>query len=97
LSRAVTRAALAFSGFDSFWRELPDTAEGLLRRHELRAAYLFAPAISGTLALADDPRGLSAVERAATLVLGARGLHDDLWAGRLEPDRHRGQALEMGQ
>jgi hypothetical protein len=97
LSRGVTRAALAWSGFDAFLRRLPETAETLLRRHELRAAYLYAPVISGTLALADDARGLSAIDRAATLLLAARSLHDDIRAGRLPPDRHKDQVLEMGQ
>jgi hypothetical protein len=96
-SRAIARAALRASGFDRFLNGLPGTAEALFRRQEQRGAYLFAPAISGTLAIADDPRRPGPFDRAASLLVAARALHDDIRAARLPPDTHRGQVLEMGQ
>jgi hypothetical protein len=96
-SRAIVKAGLALSGYTAFARTLPGTAENLMRTHDLRGAALFAPVLSATLALADDPRRLGPIERAATLVLAARSLHADIQAGRLDQDRHRGAPLEMGQ
>jgi hypothetical protein len=97
LSRAVTRAAFRMSGFDRFLRRLPDMAEDLFRRHQLREAHLCGPVTAATLVLADDERAPDAVTRAATLVVAARRLHDDLRAGRLAPDRQRDEVLEMGR
>jgi len=96
-SRRIVRAAIALTGFGAFWRRMPEGLETLLRRTNLRGPGLFAPVISATLALADDSRPLSPFERAATLVLGARSLYDDLKAGRLPADERDGQPLEMGQ
>lgn len=42
-----------------------------------------------------DPRGLGPLERAALLAVGARTLHRDILAGRLEPDRAGDRPLEM--
>jgi hypothetical protein len=90
-------AAFALTGYRSFERQLPQNIEGLLRRHNLRLPGVYAPVISATLALADDPRPRDLVERAATLIIAACALRDDVFAGRLPPDTHRGQPLEMGQ
>ncbi len=97
LSRFLVRAALRLSGFRSFRKQLPDRLEELLRGLNLRGAGLFALVNAATLALEDDPRALSPLQRAATLVLAARQFYRDLWSGRLEPDRFRDQVLEMGQ
>ncbi len=97
VSRRVVNAAMAATGFKSFQRQLPNTIEDLLRRVDLRGSYLFAPPISATVALADDPRNLGPIERAATLLFAARSLCDDVFSGRLPPDQRRGQVLEMGQ
>lgn len=93
----ISKVAMALTGFMPFLRRLPHTVENLMRRSDLRGGWLFAPLISATLALEDDPRVLSPLQRAATLLVAARSFHDDLFAGRLKPDTYRGQALEMGQ
>jgi hypothetical protein len=97
LSRAVTRAALRISGFDAFWRQLPEQAEDLLRKYDLRGANLCGPGIAATTVLRDDARRPGALTRAATLVAAAGSLHDDLRTGRLPPDRHHDDVLEMGK
>ncbi|NOX38148.1 MAG: choline/carnitine O-acyltransferase [Calditrichaeota bacterium] len=97
LSRFIVRVALRLSGFRSFRQQLPNQLEGLLRCLNLRGAGLFALVNAATLALEDDPRALSPLERAATLILAARQFYRDLWSGRLEPDRFRDHILEMGQ
>jgi len=97
VSRFIARAAMAVTGFNRFLRQDPEALEGPLRRHNARLPGLFAPIIAASAALEDDPRGLDGLDRATTLVLGARSLYEDLFAGRLEVERHQGQALEMGQ
>jgi len=93
----ISWAAFALTGIKPFLRRLPDHQEQWMRRCDQRGAWLFAPLVSATIALEDDRRGLTPVERAATLLHGARSLHRDLYAGRLPPDTYRGQPLEMGQ
>ncbi len=93
----LVRFALWLSGISNFQKRLPLQLDELLRRYDLRGAYLFAPVVSATLALEDDPRQLTAIERAATLLVGARQFYQDIVTGRLEPDRYRGNILEMGQ
>ncbi len=88
---------LGMTGYRAFERGLPDRIEGLLRKHNLRLPGVFAPVISATLLLADDPRALSPVERAATLVMACRSLYEDIFSGRLPADTYRGEPLEMGQ
>lgn len=95
-SRRLVRAAMRATGFDTFLEELPRTAEGFLRTHNARLPGLCGPAMGATLALEDDPRGLPPLQRAATLLLAARELYDDLVAGRLPPEA-RGVLTEMGQ
>lgn len=97
IGHRISQAALALTGFHGFLRELPSRQEELMRRCDQRGAWLFAPLVSATMALEDDPRGLSPLERAATLLQAARSLRADLYAGRLPPDTFRGEALEMGQ
>ncbi len=96
-ARRIVRAAMAVTGFNRFWRQLPERVEGLLRRTNLRGPGLFAPVISATLAFQDDPRRLDGLTRAATLVAGARQFHEDLMSGRLAPDQVNGRPAEMGQ
>ncbi len=93
----ISKAALALTGFTRFLRRLPAEQEQLMRRCDQRGAWLFAPLVSATVALEDDPRAVTPLERAATLLHAARTFHADLHAGRLPPDSYRGQALEMGQ
>lgn len=97
LARTITEGFMGLTGFRSFLRTLPDRIEDLQRTHNMRLPGLFAPVISATLALADDPHTQDPLARAATLVFGARSLYDDLQSGKLPPDTHRGEPLEMGQ
>ncbi len=96
-ARRVMGAAMKITGFDRFWSTLPDPIEHLQRRITRRGPALYAQAVSATLALVDDPRPLTPFERAATLIVGVRRLHDEYFAGRLPPDMVRGEAAEMGQ
>lgn len=93
----VAQTFLQLIGFTSFQEHLPDNIENLLRKTNFRLPGLFAPVISATLALEDDQRDLSLVERAATLLLAARSLYDDVFSANLPPDEYQGQILEMGQ
>lgn len=97
LSRMLLRGAMRATGFSAFQRGLSDNLEGLLRRTNLRLPGLFAPTISATLSLADDPRHLTPFERAASLILGARDFYQDVMSGKLPPDTYQGAPLEMGQ
>lgn len=96
-ARSMIKTAMATSGFKSFYAQLPNRLEDLLRQHNLRLPGLHSPVISATLVLKDDDRNLNPIQRAATLLMGARNLYDDLMGGRLEPDQYKGQPLEMGQ
>ncbi|HWQ33202.1 MAG TPA: choline/carnitine O-acyltransferase [Blastocatellia bacterium] len=97
LARLILQTTAAVTGFSAFQKQLPERLEEILRRTDVRGANLFAPVIVATLALTDDPRHPTQLQRAATLILGARSLYADLISGRLPPDQHRGQPLEMGQ
>jgi hypothetical protein len=97
ISDALISAALTLAGYRSFERELPQRVEALLRKHNLRLPGVYAPVISATIALANDPRPLDPIERAATLIMGACALRDDIFAGLLPPDLYRDEPLEMGQ
>lgn len=97
LARRITDVTLKLTGFYPWLETLPEHIETLQRRHNLRLPGLETPVISATLALADDPRPLSPLARAATLILGVRSFYRDLMTGALPPDTYRGQPLEMGQ
>ena len=97
ISRAMIKTFMALTGFNSFYKTLPENLEEHLRSSNLRQAGLFALINSASLALADDSRALSPAERAATLIAAAYQFHDDLMSGRLEPDKYKDQVLEMGQ
>jgi hypothetical protein len=89
--------ALNLAGYRSFEQGLPARISDLLQKHNLRLPGVYAPVISATLALAEDPRPLSPIERAATLIMAACDLRDDIFSGRLPADTFRGEAIEMGQ
>ncbi len=97
LARRITDVTLALTRFRPWLERLPENIEALQRHHNLRLPGLQTPVISATLALADDPRPLSPLTRAATLILGVRSFYRDLMSGALPPDTYRGQPLEMGQ
>jgi len=88
-ARFIANSAIRLSGSQNL--------EALLRRTDQRGSYLFAPVVSATLALKDDPRPMGPLKRAATLLLAARSLYKDIVEGMLLPDQYNGQALEMGQ
>jgi hypothetical protein len=97
LSRLLVQGAMRVTGFHAFQRKLPDNLERLLRQTNLRLPGLFAPAVNATLSLADDPRDLTPLERAATLMLAVQDFYVEVMGGRLPPDTHNGNPLEMGQ
>lgn len=97
VSRAILKLSMTLTGYRKFHAGLAQNQEHYLRISNLRLPGLFAPVISATLALQDDGRTLSPAQRAATLIAGARHLHDELLSGRLPPDQYRGEPLEMGQ
>lgn len=98
LSRAIVQTGVSASGLRHWAATLePERLADLLRQYNLRLPGLYAPTLSATGALADDPRSLNAYQRAASLVFGAYNLRQALYSGELEPDRLRGEALEMGQ
>ncbi len=97
-ARFIANSAMRLSGLRSFQKkQLSQNLEALLRRTDQRGSYLFAPVVSATLALKDDPRPMTPLKRAATLILAARDLYTAIIEGTLTPDRHGEQALEMGQ
>ena len=96
-ARQITDRTFRLTGIRSFMEQLPDRYEELARRHNMRLPGLYAPVISATLALQDDPRGLDPLQRAATLILGVRELQRAVFSGSLPPDTLKGEALEMGQ
>jgi len=95
--RWITKTSMSLTGFKKYLKKLPDSLEDVLRLTDLRGGCLFSPVISASLALADDSRKLSPVQRAVTLIFAARGLHMDVMTGNLPPDRYKDQILEMGQ
>jgi hypothetical protein len=94
--RRVIRAGMWASGFRSFQKRLQQNSEDLLRRTNIRGPVLFAPILSATVALEDDPRDLPPHTRAATLLLAAFRLRRDILSAKLPPDRYGDQDLEMG-
>lgn len=98
LARSILNAATASSGFARFVRNLHgDDLEALLRSHNLRLPGLFAPCLSATAALQDDPRLQNPFHRAASLVFGAYSLQRSVFSAELEPDKLKDQPMEMGQ
>ncbi len=97
LARKVIHVALSLAGFRRFYQKLPEQFEEIYRHTNLRLPGLYTPLISATLALADDPRNLDPLQRAATLLLATRSLHHDVMTGKLPQDTVQGQPLEMGQ
>ncbi len=96
-SLRLSRFLIKVTGLKRAYPELPDKIEQIQRSTNLRLPGLYAPVISATINLADDPRELNPFQRAAVLLIGARSLCSDIFAGQLPADTLRGQALEMGQ
>jgi len=98
LSIKILHRVLGALGFKKFQQQLTEQSlEKLLRSCDLRRLGQCAPTISATVNLVDDPRDVSPLQRAATILLAARQLYAEIRSGTLLPDRFRDQALEMGQ
>jgi len=94
----ILKSVLLALGFKKFQQRLTENGlENLLRRTNLRRLGQSPLTISATVNLLDDPRKISAIERAATLLLASRQLHTEIRSGIFAPDKYRGQHLEMGQ
>lgn len=96
-SMRLARFLVKVIGLREAYPELPERIEQIQRSTNLRLPGLYAPVISATINLVDDPRGLDPYQRAATLLVGARQLCNDIFSGTLPPDTLRGQPIEMGQ
>lgn len=97
LMRFYVNTVLSVTGFNRFFKKLPNSIENLLRRTNLRGPALFAPVVSATLAMQDDARNPVPVDRAVSLLLGAYSLHKDIQSAKLPPDKYKDNSLEMGQ
>ena len=97
LSRLALWMLYKPAGLARFYNALPEHLEDMLKLYDLRRSSLQAPIISATLTLQDDARIRDPLDRAVSLLLGAKSFHDDLYNGTLEPDRYRDMPLEMGQ
>jgi hypothetical protein len=95
--KALARGVMVVTGFSRYYRQFPDRMEAALRQINQRGPMLYAPVISATMALLDDPRTLTPAERAATLILAARQFYEEVMSGELPPDQLHGEPLEMGQ
>lgn len=93
----IGRSILRLIGLKRDYPEFTKNIESAMRSANTRLPGLYAPVISASLALADDPRIADPLWRAASLIAGARSLCMDLFSGRLPPDTLKGQPLEMGQ
>lgn len=96
-SLALSRLINSAIGVKRAYPHISANLEDFLRRTNLRLPGLYSPLISATIAMADDPRTTDPCQRAATLLIGARSLCDDVFSGTLPPDTFRGEMLEMGQ
>jgi len=97
LAKTITKIMIHLSGFGDYYKKFPQIMEQVLRRSNFRFPGLYAPVISATIGIIDDPEKKNPIDRAVSLVFGARSLYFDLYAGRLSPDEYNGQPLEMGQ
>ncbi len=93
----IGHSILRLIGLKRDYPEFTKNLESAMRRANTRLPGLYAPVISASLALEDDPRKADPLWRAASLIAGARSLCVDLFSGRLPPDTLNGQPLEMGQ
>ncbi|MCU0644409.1 MAG: choline/carnitine O-acyltransferase [bacterium] len=96
-SHIILKTAIVTTGFRRFYQQLPQRFEDIYRKTNLRLPGLYTPLISATLTLADDPRKVSPIERAATLIFATRNLYNDIVSGKLPQDMNQDQVLEMGQ
>ena len=96
-SRNILKAAMFMTGFRRFYKQLPQRFDEIYRKTNLRLPGLYAPLISATSAIEDDPRIMNPIDRAATLIFAAHSLYDDVVTGKLPQDRIGDHVLEMGQ
>jgi hypothetical protein len=97
LTMALGRFLNSAIGVTRAYPQIQANLEDFLRHTNLRVPGLYSPLISATIDLADDPRLSDPYLRAATLLIGARSLCDDIFSGALPADTFRGEQLEMGQ
>lgn len=96
-ARAITDASFRLVGMKPFLTRLSAQHETLARQYNARLPGLYAPVTSTTLALADDPRPLAPLERAATLILAVCEYQAAVFSAQIPPDTCGGEPLEMGQ
>ncbi len=92
----LLKLAFRATGFLSFYQTLPESLSVIRRKKNMRIQGLFAPALSATIALLDDPKKQTPLRRAASLVWAAFELYDDMMTGKLAPDRYGDHIFEMG-
>lgn len=92
----LTKAALHLSGFRKFINSSEESLEKIYRTTNMRLPGLYAPVISATIAIKDDPDICDPIKRAALLIIGTRKYCFDLMSGKVEPDRYGDHILEMG-
>jgi hypothetical protein len=100
LPRGIARAVFALSGMRPFLATLRRDAqrfERALATTDIRFAPFSLLTLNATLLLAEDTALTAPLDRAAALLIAARGFRNDLTAGKLVPDSQRGSPLEMGQ
>jgi hypothetical protein len=97
ITRILLKILLRMNGLRSYIKQLPQNLEKVLRTSDTRGGALNGLIVSATVALADDPAKSDYLDRAVSLILGARSLHEDISSGKLAADEFRGQVLEMGQ
>lgn len=97
LLQSILRATMRFSGIHKFIRELPAQLEPALRTHNLRLGDLSTSGLSATTFIADDSNIDCPFRRAASLIISARELRDDITSGKFPADRVGDAVAEMGQ
>jgi hypothetical protein len=97
VAQRVVKTACTLGRFEDFRRKLPQHLESLLRRTNLRCNNFAPLLVAASVALADHPRPIRPLERAATILGGLRELREDIYSGDFAPDLYGNEALEMGQ
>ncbi len=99
LSRAakILKTVFRIIGFYNFLQKDKTEISALMKSTYARTGGMQAPVISATCALADDNNKTDQTTRAASLIAAAIEFAEEVSEGRLTPDTHNNQPLEMGQ
>lgn len=97
INKIIFKSFFFLSGYKKFQKNILQHIERILKTTEFKSGALFAPVVSATLAIKDDSRDITPIERAATLIVAARKFYGELMSGKLPPDKYEQQILEMGQ